>query len=317
MKVTDIIASAKRPLFTFELLPPLKGHQMEKISNAIELLVEYEPAYINFTYHQQEVVYVEREDGLAERRVLQKRPGTVALSAAVKYKYNIEVVPHLLCGGNTREDIENELIELSFLGIDNVFALRGDPPRGERRFVPTQFGHKYTNELVEQISEMNEGNYLDRAQKNTRETDFCIGVAGYPEKHSEAPNMDHDIQMLKKKIDAGADYVVTQMFFHNDRFFDFVKRCREAGITVPIIPGIKPLSAKTDISLIPQTFNIDLPSELYEAVSRCKNNREVREVGVEFAIRQSKELLEHGVPGVHYYTLGRADNIAKIVKTVF
>jgi len=317
MKVTDIIASSKSPLFTFELLPPLKGHQMEKISRAIETLRDYNPAYINFTYHQQEVVYVEREDGLAERRVLQKRPGTVALSAAVKYKYNIEVVPHLLCGGMTAEDIENELIELNFLGIDNVFALRGDPPRGERRFVPTQYGHRYTNELVQQIAEMNRGKYLDEGLKNTKESDFCIGVAGYPEKHAEAPNMDHDIAMLKQKVNAGAHYIVTQMFFINDRFFKFVERCREEGITVPIIPGIKPLSALTDIALIPQTFSIDLPEELYVAVSKCKTNAQVREVGVEFAQQQSRELLAYGVPGIHYYTLGRADNIARIVEQVF
>jgi methylenetetrahydrofolate reductase (NADPH) len=317
MKVTDIIASAKKPLFTFEMLPPLKGHQMDKISEAVELLLVYEPAYINFTYHQQEVVYVERENGLAQRRVLQKRPGTVALSAAVKYRYNIEVVPHLLCGGATVEDIENELIELNFLGIDNVFALRGDPPRGERRFVPTQEGHRYTSELVSQIAAMNEGRYLDSGLKNTCRTDFCIGVAGYPEKHSEAPNMEHDIAMLKKKVDAGAGYIVTQMFFLNDRYRAFVDRCRDAGITVPIIPGIKPVSAKSDITLLPQTFSIDLPGELYDAVSRCADNREVREVGIDFAVKQSKELLDMGAPGIHYYTLGRADNIARIVDAVF
>ncbi|NQT60269.1 MAG: methylenetetrahydrofolate reductase [Bacteroidetes bacterium] len=317
MKVTEILVSAKKPLFTFELLPPLKGHQLDKISHAIEMLKEYEPAYINFTYHQQEVVYVERADGLAERRVIQKRPGTVALSAAVKYKYNIEVVPHLLCGGSTAEEIENELIELNFLGIDNVFALRGDPPRGERRFVPTRYGHKYTNELVQQISTMNEGKYLDTGLKNQKKTNFCVGVAGYPEKHAEAPNMDHDIAMLKQKVEAGSDYIVTQMFFINARFFEFVDRCRAEGITVPIIPGIKPLSALSDINLIPQTFSIDLPKELYDAVAGCKKNSEVREIGVEFAIKQSKELIAYGVPGVHYYTLGRADNIAKIVKAVF
>lgn len=317
MKVTEILSSAKKPLFTFELLPPLKGHQMEKISSAVDTLREFEPAYINFTYHQQEVVYIEREDGLAERRVLQKRPGTVALSAAVKYKYNIEVVPHLLCGGSTKEDIENELIELNFLDIDNVFALRGDPPKGERRFVPTEQGHRYTSDLVAQISAMNAGEYLDRGLKNTMKTDFCIGVAGYPEKHAEAPNMDHDIAMLKKKIDAGAGYIVTQMFFINDHYFSFVEKCRAAGISVPIVPGIKPLSAKSDIDLIPQTFHIDLPGELYDSVAACRNNREVREAGVEFAIQQSRELIDRGVPGIHYYTLGRADNIASIVRAVF
>lgn len=317
MKIIDILQEAKHPLFTFEMLPPLKGHDIEKIYSAVELLREYNPAYINFTYHQQEAVYVERPDGLVERRIVRKRPGTVALSAAVKNKFNIEVVPHLICGGLTRDELENALVELNFLGIDNVFALRGDPPKGERRFMGTADGYLHSSELVEQIARMNRGLYLDPDLKNAQPTNFCVGVAGYPEKHFEAPNMQQDIAMLKKKVEAGASYVVTQMFFINSHYFAFVDACRAAGITVPIIPGIKPLSAKTDIQLIPQTFSIDMPTDLYEAVAACSTNKEVREVGIEFAIRQSKELYAAGVPGIHYYTLGRADNIARIVKEVF
>jgi methylenetetrahydrofolate reductase (NADPH) len=317
MKVIEIIRNAKRPLFTYELLPPLKGKKIESIFNTIEKLREFDPAYINFTYHQQEQVYRQRPDGLIERHIIRKRPGTVALSAAVKGRYNIEVVPHLLCGGFSREETEDALIELHFLGIDNVFALRGDPPHGEKRFTPHLQGHAHTNELVEQIVAMNKGRYLEDAVQNPDPTNFCIGVAGYPEKHIESPNFAHDMKMLKQKIAAGADYIVTQMFFINQRYFDFVDTCRAEGIEVPIIPGIKPISRFSDLELIPQTFNIDLPEELVTEISSCSSNAQVREVGVEFAIRQSKELIAHGAPGIHYYTLGKANNVAKIVKEVF
>ncbi|MGM0431926.1 MAG: methylenetetrahydrofolate reductase [NAD(P)H] [Spirochaetota bacterium] len=317
MKVIDIINQAKSPLFTYELLPPLKGKKLESVFQAVETLQEFEPAYINFTYHQQETVFTQRPDGLMERRIIRKRPGTVALSAAVKSRYNVEVVPHLLCGGFSREETEDTLIELHFLGIDNVFALRGDPPPGEKRFVPHERGHAHTNELVEQIMTMNAGRYLDDGVQNPEPTNFCVGVAGYPEKHFESPNAAQDVKMLKSKVEAGADYIVTQMFFINERFFSFVDRCREAGITVPIIPGIKPISRMTDISLLPQAFSIDLPEELVDAVSACKSNKEARDVGVEFAIKQSRELLAGGVPGIHYYTLGRAKSVARIVREVY
>ena len=317
MKVIDIIRESKKPLFTFELLPPLKGKKIDSIFSAIDILREFDPAYINFTYHQQETVFKERADGLVERRIIRKRPGTIALSAAVKNKYDIEVVPHLLCGGFSKEETEDALIELHFLGIENVFALRGDPPRGEKRFIPHEHGHAHTNELIDQIEHMNRGIYLDDAVQNPDPTSFCIGAAGYPEKHSEAPNLEQDIRMLKRKVDAGADYIVTQMFFTNQYYVDFVARCREAGITVPIIPGIKPITLPSDIALLPQTFSIDLPKDLVEAVAGCRTNAEVRDVGVEFAIRQSKGLLAAGAPGIHYYTLGRAKTIARIVKEVF
>lgn len=317
MTVIEIINNSKRPLFTFELLPPLKGHSIENTYLAIERLLEFEPAYINFTYHRKEIIYKERPDGLVEKKSVRIRPGTIALAAAVKYKYNITVVPHLLCGGFSKEDTENVLIEIRFLGIDDVLALRGDPPKGIRSFVPDKSGHEHTIELVKQVMDMNSGKYLEENLVNATPTNFCVGVAGYPEKHFEAPNLNIDLQNLKKKVDAGASYIVTQMFFDNDKFLLFNEECRKIGIKVPIIPGLKPISAISDIKLLPQTFHIDIPSDLYAAVSKCKTDEDARETGIEWATKQSKELLKHGVPGIHYYTLGRSDNVARIVKGAF
>jgi methylenetetrahydrofolate reductase (NADPH) len=315
--VIDLINSSKKPLFTFELLPPLKGHSIDRIYHTIEGLMEYAPAYINFTSHRNEVVLMERPDGLMEKRVTRKRPGTIALAAAVKYKYNVNVVPHVLCGGFTKEETENVLIEMNFLGINDVLALRGDPPKGSRVFLPEKEGHTYTSDLVKQISDMNTGKYLDPDLKNASPTAFCVGVAGYPEKHFEAPNLKTDLLNLKRKVDAGAQYVVTQMFFDNARFYAFRDACRGAGITVPIIPGIKPVSALNDMSLLPQTFHIDIPEELVHEFSKCKTDEEVRETGIAWATMQSRDLLKNEVPGIHYYTLGRSDNIARIVKASF
>lgn len=317
MKVIDLLHKSKKPLFTFELLPPLKGKTIENVFNSIDPLLEYEPSYINITYHQSEVVYTEESDGSIHKKVVTKRPGTIAMSAAIQNKYNITVVPHLICGGFTKEDTEDALIDLNFLGINNILALRGDPPKGIRRFIPEKGGHNYTNELVEQIINMNKGKYLNETMSAEFESDFSVGVAGYPEKHIEAPNMDIDLENLKRKVDAGADYIVTQMFFINEKYFDFVERCRRIGIDVPIIPGIKPISALNDIKLLPQTFNIDLPQELVKEVRKCKSIKHARNVGVEWAIQQSKELVKYGVPGLHYYTLGQSDNIAQIAKAVF
>jgi methylenetetrahydrofolate reductase (NADPH) len=317
MSVIEKIRNAKRPLFTFELLPPLKGHSIEKIYAAIDRLIEYEPAYINFTSHRNEIVFRERPDGTIEKCTVRHRPGTIALAAAVKYKYNITVVPHILCGGFTKEETENILIEMNFLGIDDVLALRGDPVKGSRSFIPEKTGHSYTYELVKQIANMNRGKYLEETIANAAPTNFCIGVAGYPEKHFEAPNLQVDMENLKKKVDAGAEYIVTQMFFDNTKFFKFRDDCVKAGINVPIIPGIKPISALNDIRLLPQTFHIDLPTELFDAVLKCKDDNDTREVGIEWATLQSKDLIQHGVPGIHYYTLGRSDNVARIVKASF
>jgi len=317
MSVIEKIKDAKGPLFTFELLPPLKGHSIDRIYRAIDRLIEFNPAYINFTSHRNEITYFERPDGLLEKKVVRIRPGTIALAAAVKYKYNIPVVPHLLCGGFSREETENALIEMNFLGIDDVLALRGDPPKGSRRFLAEKDGHTNTWELVKQISNMNKGKYLESSLEDTTPTKFCIGVAAYPEKHFEAPNRQVDIENLKQKVAAGADYIVTQMFFDNRKFFRFIDECRKAGITIPIIPGIKPISAMNDIKLIPQAFHIDLPNDLVTAVQKCTTDNEAREVGIEWTTMQSKELIKEGVPGIHYYTLGRSDNVARIVKASY
>ncbi len=317
MSVIEKLRNAKGPLFTFELLPPLKGHSIEKIYSTIDRLVEFQPAYINFTSHRNETTYKERPDGLLEKKVTRLRPGTIALAAAVKYKYNLTVVPHILCGGFTKEETENVLIEMNFLNIDDVLALRGDPQRGSRIFIPEKDGHRYTHELVTQIANMNKGKYLEESLEETSPANFCIGVAGYPEKHSEAPNMLTDIENLKRKVDAGAHYIVTQMFFDNEKYFRFRDDCRKAGINVPVIAGLKPVSALNDIKMLPQTFHIDLPNDLVAEVKKCKTDQEVREVGIEWATMQSKELIRGGATGLHYYTLGRADNIAKIVKASF
>jgi methylenetetrahydrofolate reductase (NADPH) len=317
MSVIEKIKNAKGPLFTFELLPPLKGHSIEKVYSAIDRLVEYAPAYINFTTHRNEITYKERPDGLLEKRVTRLRPGTIALAAAVKYKYNITVVPHILCGGFTKEETENVLIEMNFLGIDDVLALRGDPQRGSRTFIPERDGHTHTFELVKQIVDMNNGKYLEESLEETSPSNFCIGVAAYPEKHFEAPNMQIDMEYLKLKVDSGASYIVTQMFFDNEKFFRFRDECKKAGINVPVIAGIKPVTALNDIRLLPQTFHIDVPNDLVSAIKRCTTDKEVREVGIEWATMQSKELIKEGVPGIHYYTLGRSDNVARIVKAAF
>ncbi|HCI54596.1 MAG TPA: methylenetetrahydrofolate reductase [NAD(P)H] [Bacteroidales bacterium] len=317
MTVIELIKKAKGPLFTFELLPPLKGHSIERIYNTIDRLMEYQPAYINFTTHRNEIIYRDRPDGLLEKRVVRLRPGTVALAAAVKYKYNITVVPHILCGGFTREETENVLIEMRFLGINDLLALRGDPQKGSRVFIPEKNGHTHTWELVKQIADMNKGKYLEDTLENAEPSSFCIGVAGYPEKHFEAPNKQVDMEHLKMKVDAGAHYIVTQMFFNNEHFYRFRNECREAGIDVPIIPGLKPISALNDINLLPQTFHVEIPNELVNVLKKCKTDEEARETGIDWATMQSKDLIKNGVPGIHYYTLGRSDNIARIVKASF
>jgi methylenetetrahydrofolate reductase (NADPH) len=317
MSVIEKITNATGPLFTFELLPPLKGHSIEKVYATIDKLMEFNPAYINFTSHRNETTYYERPDGLLEKRVTRKRPGTIALAAAVKYKYNIPVVPHILCGGFTKEETENVLIEMNFLGINDVLALRGDPQKGSRTFIPEKEGHTHSWELVRQIVNMNNGKYLEENLEDTAPTSFCIGVAGYPEKHFEAPNIQADMENLKQKVDAGASYIVTQMFFDNSKFFSFREDCRKIGITVPIVAGMKPITALNDINLLPQTFHIDLPHDLVLAIKKCQTDKDAREVGIEWATMQSKELIKACIPGIHYYTLGRADNIARIVKAAF
>lgn len=317
MKVIDKLKSTEKTLFSFELLPPRKGRTLETIYDSIDPLIEFEPLNINITYHQQESVYIKQSDGSVLRKVISKRPGTVAIAAAIMKKYNKTVVPHVICGGFTKEETEDLLIDLNFLGLNNILVLRGDPPGGVRDFIPVEGGHAHTNELVEQIIELNNGNFQEPDLKNPMPTDFSVGVAGYPEKHFESPNLDEDMYWLKKKVDAGADYIVTQMFFNNDKFFEFSDKCKEAGISVPIVPGIKPITTLKDLELLPRVFHIDIPQELVEGARKCKNNTEAKELGVEWAIKQSKELQASAVPAIHYYTIGISDNIKKIAKAVF
>lgn len=317
MCVTEIIQNAKKPLFTFELVPPLKGRTLEPLMENIRLLMEFDPSYINVTNHQAEVIYIEREDGLLQRKTVRKRPGTTALAALIQHTFNVPTVAHLICGGMSKDQIEDTLIELHFLGINNILALRGDPPAGEKRFVPVGDGHTYSSELVQQIRNLNNGQYLDDHYEDGEATNFSIGVAGYPEKHAEALNMGVDLANLKKKVDAGAEYIVTQMFFDNEAYFSFVKACRAIGITVPIIPGLKPLASKRDLALIPQTFGVDLPQTLSDELAFATSNVQIAEIGVQWCIAQSKELYAAGVPSIHYYTLGKAQNVAKIVRAVY
>ncbi len=317
MKVVDKIKKAKKTLFSFELLPPLKGQNFSHIQFLIDPLIEFEPSYINVTYHQEEVSYKRHRSGLLEKKTIRKRPGTVGISAAIKFNYDVEVVPHIICGGFNREDTENALIDLHFLDIKNLLVVRGDAEISRKAFIPEEDGHAHAVDLVKQIVNLNKGKYLDEELRNSTPTDFCIGVAGYPEKHVEAPNMQSDLKYLKAKIKAGAEYIVTQMFFDNSKYFSFVELCRNEGINVPIIPGLKPVSAKNQIHTLPQTFNIDIPDDLSTEIEKCKNNSEARQIGVEWAILQSGELIKFGVPALHFFTMGRSDNIQKIAKAVF
>ncbi|WP_421752762.1 methylenetetrahydrofolate reductase [NAD(P)H] [Croceimicrobium sp.] len=317
MKVTEHIAQAKGSLFSFEILPPLKGQKIEDIYKVIDPLMEFKPPFINVTYHREEVIYKRLSNGLLEQKTVRKRPGTVGICAALQYRYKVDTVPHMLCGGFSKEDTENALIDLDFLGVKNIMALRGDSMKNERFFAPESDGHTYAKDLVGQIKAMNQGRYLDDELQNSAPTDFAIGVAGYPEKHFEAPSLNKDIEYLKEKVDAGADYIVTQLFFDNRKYFDFVDRCRKAGIEVPIIPGIKPLSTKQHLSFLPHFFKVDLPDELVKAVVDCKDNAAARQVGVEWGIQQAKELKAAGVPAIHFYSMGRPDNIASIAREVF
>ena len=279
--------------------------------------MEFKPPFIDVTYHREEYVYKEMDNGLLQKQVVRKRPGTVGICAAIQNKYEVDAIPHILCGGFTKEDTENFLIDLDFLGINNVMALRGDPVKSEIYFKAEKEGHHYASELVTQIQQLNEGYYLDEGLQNTNKTDFCIGVAGYPEKHLEAPSLDSDIHFLKKKIKKGAAYIVTQMFFDNKKYFEFVEKCRESGITVPIIPGLKPIATMKQLNLIPHRFNVDLPEELIKEVIKCTDNDQVRQVGIEWCIAQSKELKAAGIPVLHYYSMGRSDNIKAIATKVF
>lgn len=317
MKVIDIINKSDKTVFSFELLPPLKGNDASNIYRTIESLVDFDPKYINITTHRDEMIFKEMADGSIKKQVVRKRPGTVAIAAAIQHKYGIPVVPHILCGGFSKSETEHVLIDLNFMGISNVLALRGDGSKNEHVFRPEPDGHANANELVGQIVDLRNGKYLDADLKNSAPLDFCIGVAGYPEKHFEAPNFETDLMYLKQKVDAGADYIVTQMFFDNQVYYDFVDKCRAIGINVPIIPGIKPINLKNQLTVLPKIFSIDLPMELATELAKCKNNDDAKIVGTEWAIQQSRDLVAHNVPSLHIYTYGVSDNTRKIVETVF
>ncbi len=317
MKIIDHIKNAKSTLFSFELLPPLKGQSIQSIFDAIDPLMEFNPPFIDVTYHREEYVYKKRENGLLEKLSYRKRPGTVGICAAIMNKYKVDAVPHIICGGFSREETENALIDLNFLGIDNVLVLRGDAIKTDGVFIPEKDGHNYASDLLDQVVNMNKGIYMDDELHDTIKTDFCIGVSGYPEKHFEAPNLKTDLKYLKMKVDAGAEFIVTQMFFDNSKYFEFVKVCRENGINVPIIPGLKPITNSKQLSVLPKIFHIDLPDDLCDAILECKNEKEVKQVGIEAMIAQSKELIKFGVPCLHYYTMGIAEPTRQIASEVF
>jgi methylenetetrahydrofolate reductase (NADPH) len=316
MKVIDHINQAKDTLISFEVLPPLKGKGIDALYRHLDPLMAFKPSFINVTYHRSEHVFKKKADGSFEKVVVRKRPGTESICAAIMNKYNVDTVPHLICGGFSVNETEDALINLHYLGIDNVLVLRGDAAKNESAFEPEPGGHKYAVDLLKQVVSLNDGIYLEEDLKDTHKTKFCIGVAGYPEKHFEAPNMDTDLNHLKKKVDAGADYIITQMFFDNAKYHAFVKSCREHGITVPIIPGLKPIYSKKQLTVLPKTFHIDLPTDLSNEVLRCKTDLDVEKVGKEWLLMQSRELKKSGVPVLHYYTLGRPQLVADVVKDI-
>jgi methylenetetrahydrofolate reductase (NADPH) len=316
MKITDHLQQSKETLFSIEILPPLKGKSIQSIYDGIDPLMEFKPRFVNVTYHREEYIYKERERGLLEKIAIRKRPGTVGICAAIMNKYQVDAVPHLICGGFSKEETENALIDLQFLGIDNVLALRGDSIKTESNFRPHEDGHEFAVDLIRQVKAMNEGNYMmDDIQ--LAPTDFCIGAAGYPEKHFEAMNLSTDLQYLKAKVDAGAEYIVTQMFFDNSKFFAFVDTCRAVGINVPIIPGLKPIKNLSHISFLPKFFHIDYPEDLSKELLKCKDNKQVEQLGIEWGISQSKELKAANVPCIHFYSMGNSYSVQSIAKEIF
>lgn len=317
MKITDHIKEANgKTLFSFEIIPPKKGNSIQQLYDNIDPLMEFNPPFIDVTTSREEYVYIEKK-GLLDKKKTRMRPGTLGICAAIKHKYDVDTVPHVLCGGFTKEETEYLLVDCHYLGIQNVMALRGDAMSHQKYFEASDGGHQYAEGLVKQIQNLNEGKYLHDVVETNNCSDFCIGVAGYPEKHLEAPSLQTDLKRLKAKVDAGADYVVTQMFFDNQKYFEFVDAAKKAGINVPIIPGIKPIAVKRHLQLLPQVFRIDIPETLITEVEKCKTNKDVREVGIEFAIQQSKELLAAGVPVLHYYSMGKSDNIQAIASKLF
>ncbi len=316
MKVTEHISQAKNTLVSFEILPPLKGKTIQSIYNHLDPLMEFKPSFINVTYHRSETMFKKKADSTFEKVEVRKRPGTVAICAAIKNHYNIDTVPHLICGGFSKRDTEDALIDLNFLGIDNVLVLRGDAAKNEANFEPEPNGHAYAVDLLKQVVNLKNGIYQEEDIKNGDKPDFCIGTAGYPEKHFEAPNLDTDLMHLKNKVEAGAEYIMTQMFFNNQKFFEFVQNCRAIGINVPIIPGLKPITNKKQLTILPKIFHVDIPTNLSNAITAAKTDEDVEQIGTEWLIQQSKELKEFGVPVLHYYTLGKPKIIYNAVKEI-
>lgn len=317
MRITEHINAAKgKTLFSFELLPPVKGNSIQSIYNAIDPLMEFNPPFIDVTYHREDYIYKQHENGLLEKVSYRKRPGTVAICAAIMNRYKVDAVPHLICGGFTKEETENALIDLQFLGIDNVLVLRGDARMADSGFIPSPGGHSYATDLLQQVVNMNHGKYLYEDHE-VMNANFCIGVAGYPEKHFEAPNLKTDFKYLKQKVELGADFIVTQMFFDNNKYREFVKTCRDNDINVPIIPGLKPITSSKQLINLPKIFHIDIPEVLSEAVNACKSEKEVKEVGIEWMINQCKELIDFGAPVLHFYTMSNPGPTRKIAEAIF
>jgi methylenetetrahydrofolate reductase (NADPH) len=317
MHVTAHLAKAKDTLVSFEILPPLKGKTITSIYDHLDPLMEFKPSWINVTYHRSETMFKKKTDGTFEKVDVRKRPGTVGICAAIMNHYNIDAVPHIICGGFTRRETEDALIDLQFLGIDNALILRGDAAKNESSFEPEPGGNAYAIDLLKQVGQLNQGIYLDEDILNGGKTDFCMGVSGYPEKHFESPNFEIDLIKTKEKVDAGADYIMTQMFFNNQKFMEYVQACRDMGITVPIIPGLKPITNKKQLTVLPRIFHVDIPTELSNAINKCKTDAECEQVGTEWLIQQSKELKAAGVPVLHYYTLGKPKVIRDVVSAVF
>ena len=317
MKVTDHIAQAQgKTLFSFEVIPPQKGKNIQELYDNITPLMEFKPPFIDVTTSREEYVYVNK-NGLLDKQITRMRPGTIGICASIMHKYQVDAIPHVICGGFTKEETEYMLVDCHYLGIDNLVALRGDAMKDQKYFEPTKGGHTYAVDLVKQISDLNKGKFLHDIMDNEMHTDFCVGVAGYPEKHMEAPSLEFDLQKLKEKVEAGADYVVTQMFFDNKKYFEFVAKAKAIGINVPIIPGLKPIAVQRHLQILPHVFSLDIPQELVSEVLKCKTNAEVKQVGIEWCIQQSKELIAAGVPFVHFYSMGKSDNIKAVAEAVF
>lgn len=317
MKIIDLINNSTKTAFSYEILPPLKGTGIEKLYNTINILQEFNPRYINITTHRSEYIYKDLGEGLFQRYKLRRRPGTVAVAAAIQNKYNIKVVPHILCSGFTREETEYVLLNLQFLGITDLLVLRGDKAKHESVFTPDGDGYHHAIQLQKQINNFNKGIFVDGSEMKITQTPFSYGVACYPEKHEEAPNIDTDIYWLKRKMELGAEYAVTQLFYDNRKYFDFVARVRQAGITIPIIPGIKPLKKLDQLNIVPKTFKVDIPEALAKEVGKCKTDLEVEQVGIEWCIQQCKELIEHNIPSIHFYSIGAVNSIKEVAKVIF